>query len=345
MSPNSVSFAIKLNMYAHMPQTPFKTFTEIARKAEACGFTGAYTIDHLVLPREIIDAFTETHDPARPYFPEAWTSLTALAAATKTLRVGPQVSPVSLRTPVYLAKMAATLDLISEGRLVMQLGAGWHREEFEAFGFEWDPEFKVRFAKLEEGVEVVKALWETDGPANYEGKYYRLKDAPFWPKPVQKPRPPIWFGGTGKSIRRLVAKHGDCWTPAAPHYVGLAADFYKEALDEIRGHAAAFGRNPEEILPGALFCTCIAPTRQEAHKMAAGLFRRSDWASLDLPGLMAKGCVIAGSPEDCAEGIQRYVEAGVRHFSMSFIPISDIAKTHRGLELYAERVLPHFRGK
>lgn len=345
MNPHPVSFALKLNMYGHTPDTPFATFVDLTRKAEACGFTGVYTIDHFVLPRDIIQAFTERHDPERPYFQETWTSLAALAASTRTIRVGPQVSPVALRHPAYLAKMAATLDHISQGRLILQLGAGWHEEEFRAFGFKWDPEFKVRFAKMVEGVEIIKALWETDGPVSYEGRYYRLENAPFWPKPVQSPHPPIWFGGTGKSIRRVVAQHGDCWTPAAPHYVGLDSGFYKKALDEIRELAPSFGRNPEAIQPGALFCTCIAPTRKEAYQMASGLFRRKDWADLDVPGLMAKGCVIAGTPGDCIEGLERYVEAGVRHFSLSFIPISDIEKTKRGLELYGEHILPHFQGR
>ncbi|MFQ5894646.1 MAG: LLM class flavin-dependent oxidoreductase [Nitrospinota bacterium] len=345
MCPHPVTFALKLNIYAHPPGTPFRTFVELARTAEACGFTGAYTIDHLFLPRDIIAAFTERHDPERPYFLEAWTALAALAASTERLRLGPQVSPVALRHPVFLAKMGATLDLISGGRLVLQLGAGWHEEEFRAFGFPWDGDFKVRFGKLVEGVEVIKALWESEGPVHYAGRHYRLEGAPFWPKPLQRPRPPFWFGGTGKGIRRVVAEHGDAWTPAAPHHVGLDAGFYARALAEIREMAASFGRDPESILPGALFCTCIAPTREEAYRMASGLFRRADWSGLDIPQLMARGCVIAGTPEDCIQGLERYVAAGVRHFSLSFIPISETDLTRRGLELYAERVLPHFRDR
>lgn len=336
-----VKFALKLNMYAQPPNTNFDDFIALARLAEELGFAGAYSIDHLVLPRTQWAAFSEVADEDRPYFPETWTALAAMAARTSRICLGPQVTPVSLRHPVFIAKMAANIDRISHGRLILQVGTGWHKEEYEAFGFPFDDKFSVRYEKMIEGIEIIERLWTTDGPVSYEGKHYQVREAPFWPKPVQRPRPPIWFGGTGEKVRDAVARYGDAWTPAAPHYTGLRPDFYQQRLGEIREKMATLGRDPDKLLPAALFFTVIAEKRQDAVASAEKLRRREDWADLTVADMQERGVAIVGDPGNAVEQLQRYVEAGVRHFTLGFVPIASRAKTEAAMRLFASEVMPH----
>ncbi len=339
---HKVSFALKLNMYGHFSDTPFEPFLKLAKHAEDVGFTGIYTVDHLYLPKRFLLGMSEG-DADRPYFLEAWTAMAALAAVTKKVRIGPQVTPISLRHPVFIAKMAATIDLISKGRFVLQVGTGWHREEYENFGFPFDEKFSVRYQKMLEGIEVIKVLWTTEGLANYQGQYYQVKDAPFWPKPAQKPSPPIWFGGMGKKVRHAVARYGDGWTPALPHFAGMGSEAYRDGLREIRELARAAGRDPESILPAALFATVIDADRSRAIEKCRILTRREDWAHFTLEEMETHGMVIYGTPDDCARSIERYVEAGVRHFTFTFVPATDFEGALRGMELYATKVLPRFQ--
>ncbi len=339
-----IEFALKLNMYAQPATTGFDGFLRLAEVAEDLAFAGVYTIDHLLLPHSTWVAFSDVADPQRPYFTEAWTALAAIAARTRRVMVGPQVTPISLRHPVFIAKMAATIDHISNGRLVLQVGTGWHKDEYEAYGFDFDEAFGVRYQKMIEGLEVIERLWTDQQPSNYQGTYYQLKAAPFWPKPVQKPRPPIWFGGTGQKVREAVARFGDAWTPAAPHYTGLRPAFYKEGLEQIRGRMLELGRDPASLTPAALFFMVIAEDRDEAYREADKLRRRNDWKDLTLDQVQDLGVAIIGNPDDCIRGLQRYVDVGVRHFTLGFAPISTAEVTEARMRLFAREVMPHFHG-
>lgn len=342
-NPDAIDFALKLNIYGQRPDAGFDRFVRLAETADELEYDGVYVVDHFILPEGQLTAFSAEADPERPYLLEAYTSLAALATRTSRVRLGPQVSPIAFRHPSFIAKMAATLDVISGGRLVLQLGTGWHEPEFTSFGFPFDEEFRVRADKMWEGLEVIDRLFTEDGPVSFDGTYYRLDKAPLWPKPVQRPRPPIWFGGTSKLVRRAVAKHGQGWTPAAPHYMGLDPAWYAESLAEIRAKAGEYGRDPAEILPAALFMTSIASDRDRAAEMASNLLRRPEWKDRSLEELREMGICIWGTPDDCLKALLRYVEAGIRYFSLSFIPVSDIDATAEGMALYANEVLPRLR--
>jgi probable F420-dependent oxidoreductase len=333
-----VGLALKLNIYGHEHDTPFSTFVDLARSAEDAGFDGAFTVDHLFLPPERYVGYTWS-DPDRPYFLDAWTSLAALAQATSRIRLGPQVSPVTFRHPSLLAKMGAAVDLISEGRLVLQLGTGWHREEHDAYGFPFDEAFAPRIEKLEESVQVIRGLWTSEEPFSFHGKHVELKDAPFWPKPVQRPSPPIWLGGTSQRVRRLVAGHGDGWSPAMPHG-GVGATAYAEGLAEIRQLAEEGGRDPRGITAGLLLTLAIGRTRDEGAERASVLRRRPDYASQSLDELAAAGSVIYGDPEDCLRGIEAYTAAGVEYLTLNFVPFGSADAAHAGIELVAEHIQP-----
>jgi probable F420-dependent oxidoreductase len=333
-----VALALKLNIYGHDEDTPFSAFVDLAVRAERAGFDGVYVVDHLFLPPERYVGYTWS-DPGRPYFLDAWTTLAALAQATRRVRLGPQVSPITFRHPSLLARMGATLDRISDGRLVLQLGTGWHREEHVAFGLPWEDAISRRADALAEAVDVIRGLWTSPTPFSFDGGHYRLVDAPFWPKPVQRPAPPIWFGGASPRSRRLVAARGDGWSPAMPHG-GVGAAAYAEGLADIRVRAEASGRDPDAITAGLLLTLAIGETREKAADRASVLRRREDYAALSVEQLAERGAVVWGTPDDCLRGIETYVAAGVRHVTLNFVPFGSLEAAREGIDLVAERILP-----
>ncbi|GCE02987.1 LLM class F420-dependent oxidoreductase [Dictyobacter aurantiacus] len=172
---------------------------------------------------------------------EGWSVLSAFAAVTKRIRLGLMVTGNTYRHPAVLANIAATVDVISKGRLDFGLGAGWNEYEHTAYGI---PLYTVgeRLRRLDEACEVIKRLW-TEKQANFEGRYYQIKDAYCEPKPVQQPYPPFVIGGGGEKVTlRIAAKYASVWNMAG----GSPEDFKRKnaILDE---HCAAVGRNPEEI--------------------------------------------------------------------------------------------------
>jgi len=338
-----VKFALKLNMYGHPVETPFSEFLRIAQAAEELGFDAAYTIDHLFLPPDQVAGFSDYSDPERPFFPDAWTAMAGFAATTKRLRIGPQVTPMMRYHPALLAKFGAGIDWISNGRFVLQVGTGWNPEEYTSYGLPYLESFAARYTQLVEGVEVVDALWTRD-VVDYEGQVYRLQGATLWPKPVTKPRPPIWVGGSGPSTRRLVARFGDAWTPAAPHYTGLDTEFYRESLKEIRQMAAEqYGRSPEDILGAALFFVVIDETSAAASEAASTLRRRDAWKDLSVEEMGQKGIALIGDGEAVTRFLKPFVDAGARYFTLGFVPIRNADETIRRMKIFAETVMPNFR--
>ena len=338
MPDRPVRFALKLNIYGQELDTPFDLFVQLTREAEAAGFDGAFVVDHLFLPPERYLGYTWS-DNAKPFFLDAWSTLAALAQATSTIRLGPQVSPITFRHPSLLAKAGMTVDRISNGRLILQLGTGWHREEHDAYGFPFDEDIARRADALEEATQVIRGLWTSDAPYSFRGEHWQLEEAPFWPKPVQQPAPPIWFGGASRRARRMAAAVGDGWSPAMPHG-GVGPQTYAAGLAEIRGWAAEAGRDPDAIEAGLLLTLAIGRTREEAADRASVLSRRPDYAGLSLEEMAAKGSVVWGDPDDCLRGIEGYIEAGVRYFTFNFVPFGSPDAARTGIELVAERIMP-----
>jgi F420-dependent oxidoreductase-like protein len=216
------------------PRPEHTTYDEILRCWQTCdelGFDSAFTFDH----------FMPIDGKPGPCL-EGWTLLSALAAQTKHLRVGVLVTGNTYRSPALLAKMAATVDQVSHGRLILGMGAGWFEAEHTAYGIPFDTR-GGRAHRLVESVEVVKALFTQDR-ATFAGKYYQLKEAPLDPKPVQRPHPPILIGGMGpKVILPLVARHADIWNFFAPDDPARA----KEIIDGFDALCAKVGRDPAEV--------------------------------------------------------------------------------------------------
>ena len=172
---------------------------------------------------------------------EGWTSLAALAQATSRIRIGCMVTGMPYRHPSVLAQMAATLDVISGGRLELGLGAGWNAEEADALGIDL-PALGERFDRFDEGLDVVTSLLRNE-VTDYDGEHYTLKGAHCSPKPVQQPAPPIWIGGDGpRRTLRAVARHADYWnTPFT------SPEALRGSLEILHAHCDDVGRDPGEI--------------------------------------------------------------------------------------------------
>ncbi|HEY4383277.1 MAG TPA: LLM class F420-dependent oxidoreductase [Ktedonobacteraceae bacterium] len=172
---------------------------------------------------------------------EGWTLLGALAARTERIRLGLMVTGNTYRHPAVLANIATTVDVISNGRLDFGIGAGWNKTEHDMYGMElYAPGERIK--RLGEACEVIKLLW-TETRANFDGKYYQLKDALCEPKPVQKPYPPFVIGGSGEQLTlRVVAKYASIW-----NFVGGDIETFRHKNDVLNQHCAAIGRDPSTI--------------------------------------------------------------------------------------------------
>ena len=135
---------------------------------------------------------------------DAWTLLSFIAANTTKIKLGTCVTPIPFRPPQILAKIVSSLDNISNGRIILGIGAGWHKPEFDGYS-EWNNN-KIRFEKTVEGIEIMKKLW-TEDQVSFSGKYYKIEEAVLEPKPIQKPYPELWFGTTGDKMLKLMAKY------------------------------------------------------------------------------------------------------------------------------------------
>ncbi|MBB5790120.1 LLM class flavin-dependent oxidoreductase [Jiangella mangrovi] len=331
-----MEFAFKLSIHGQHPGTDFRDLVDLAVFAEEVGFDGVYVIDHLLLPGSRLSGYTNA--PAdQPYFLDAWVALAAIAQATHRVKVGPQVTPIGLRHPALVARAAATLDQVSGGRLLLQLGAGHQRVEYASYGFEF-PTLDDRITRLREGIEVIRALWETDGPASYRGEHYLLDEVPFFPKPVQE-RPPIWLGGASARILDLVAELADGWSPAAPQGKGITPAVFGDALRSIRSRVTD-GRH---VTGGALFYTVVDDDPARVEAALSILRRRADWADYTVDDFRDRAIALAGSADTVADAIGEYAKQGLEHISLAVVPIDDHELTRATLRRLGEDVMGRFR--
>jgi F420-dependent oxidoreductase-like protein len=289
---------------------------EVARACDRLGYDSVWAVDH----------FFGIPDPTHGIF-EGWTALTAIAALTERVRLGHLVLCVSYRHPAVLAKMAATLDHVSAGRFVLGMGAGWHQQEYQAYGLSFPP-IGRRLKELDEALAIVRRMW-TEEPATYFGEHFHIEDAYCRPRPVQSPHPPVLIGGTGERVLlRLVAEHADVW-----NNLGWAHRQMPRKLDVLRRHCDAAKREFETIEISQQTLAAIGETEAEAK-------RATDTVRSELPFLSGgDDLIIAGTPEGCIDRVRRTVDMGATTIVMSF----GRNPTIPALELFAERVIPAFR--
>jgi probable F420-dependent oxidoreductase len=219
----------------------------IVERGEALGFHSVMIADHLVFPTAIASKYPYTVSGVFPGGGDALDQLTLVgfvAARTRRLRLVTSVMILPYRNPVLTAKMLATLDVLSRGRLTVGVGVGWLREEFEALGA---PDFDRRGAASDEYLQIFKALW-TQNPASFRGQFYRFESLRCLPQPVQKPHPPIWIGGHSAPALRRVARHGDGWHPVGANpAVPLRLSELRALLDQLLRLTEAEGRDPARL--------------------------------------------------------------------------------------------------
>lgn len=285
-----------------------------AECVEAAGFDGLAVPDHLM-----------TGDGATM---EAFTTLTALAGVTQEVQLFPKTVNNELRHGPLLAKTAATLDVVSGGRLKLGMGAGWKADEAEAYGYDW-PAAPDRLRAMEETIELTKRLW-TEESVTYDGDYYTLDDAVCTPHPVQEPHPPIMVGGGGEEFTlRIAAKHADEWNYWGP------VDVMEHKLDVLRGHCETYGRAFEDI-DVSWFARCIVrETEREVEELLDAAPRFRDPAPDDP---LAEYNNLIGTPAGIIEELEAYAALGVDEVVLEFVDFPD----PRGPELFAEAVMPAF---
>jgi probable F420-dependent oxidoreductase len=219
----------------------------LAIGGERLGFHSATFADHVVFPTKIESPYPYTVGGGFPGQGDAFEQLTMLsyiAGRTEKLRLVTSVMIVPHRNPVLTAKMLATIDVLSKGRVTVGAGVGWLREEFEALS---TPDFDKRGAVTNEYLEIFKKLWTQD-PVSHEGKFYSFKELRCMPHPVQKPHPPIWIGGHSKPALRRAARYGDGWHPVGSiAAVPLPPAELQKLVDELKRMTEAEGRDPDAM--------------------------------------------------------------------------------------------------
>ena len=258
-------------------QTPpqhvtYSDLVSVWQEVDELGFDSAFAFDHF------IPIYSDATGPCL----EGWTLLSALAAQTKRIRVGLLVTSNTYRYPAVLAKMAATVDHVSQGRLILGIGAGWFELEHKAYGIPFSTN-GGRAKRLGESLEVMKLLF-TQEKSTYTGKYYQLKDAPFQPKTVQKPHPPILIGGQGpKLILPVIARHANIW------------------------HLRVREVEPEQVKK---LCTTFDDICRTVGRDPAEIER----------AISLRSAQLSGTTEDLRRQIQALSDIGIRHFTISLAP-------------------------
>ncbi len=283
---------------------------------ERLGFDSLWVCDHL-------------YGVPRPEIPilEAWTLLTALGAVTERVELGTLVTPPGFRNPALLAKVVATLDRITDGRVVPGLGAGWFRQEFTGYGFDF-PAPRERLEQLAEAAEIMTRAW-TEPSVSFSGRHFHADALTLSPPPVR--RPPLLIGGSGEKVTmRIAARFADIWNNLAGHQAALA---HKVAV--LREHCRAVGRDPESIRVSQQAMVLITEKDGDVEDLLARAERIFGGHMGDVRGPMA----IAGTPDTVAARIQHHVDLGCTHFVLEFFG----RDTRPPARLFAESVIPRFR--
>ena len=305
---------VKFSVRIHQGGYGYDTLRRIWLDADRLGFYSATLYDLLNVPTL-----------------ECWTTLTALAAQTSRIRLTPLVLANTYRHPAVFAKMASTLDVISDGRVEIGIGAGGGRSDHAASGLDF-PSTAVRVSMLEEAIELMKRLW-TEREVNFEGRYYSLNGAKNDPGPIQKPHPPFLVGGHGeKHLFRAVASHADICN--AGFEMSLAE--HRASLDALGEHCRDVGRNLSEIEVSHNTRVVIAESEAEFDRLVSDGAAASNVSAAEYRASLSRA--IAGTPEQCAEQIQAYADSGITYF---FLLFPDPIPTE-SLELFAREVMPRF---
>jgi F420-dependent oxidoreductase-like protein len=278
-------------------------------KAENSGIDSFWVMDH----------FHQIQFVGRPEEPmlEGWTVISMLAAITTKIKLGTLVTGIIYRYPSVLAKVAATLDVLSKGRLFMGIGAGWNEQESLAYGISF-PSNQERMFRLEEAIQVIRKMW-----TSFNGKYYQIRNAYCNPKPIQKPSPPILIGGSGeRKTLKIVAKYADaCNLFGSPETV-------RKKLDVLKDHCKSVGRDYDSILKTKLGAIIIDDNKEMAKNRVQQTLR-------GIPEEQIKEFVIYGTPEDVSRQIEIFEQVGIQYLIVDLEPHREL----EALDTFANKVI------
>lgn len=335
-----VPTGFRLDLKGSDPITQYASMNRVATHAEELGYDAIWLFDHLLSLDNTYSCF------------ECWTSLSALAALTNRIRIGTLVTCNSFRHPSLLAKMSATLDVISGGRLEFGIGAGWYEPEYAAYGIPF-LRASERVRQLDEALSILKMMW-TEDDCTYRGKYYSIKNATCNPKPLQKPHPPVWIAAKGDKMLNLVVKHADGWNMRGSIYE------YRDRAATLTRYCRTYGRDISTLVKSLFVILTIAENEKDLRQKVARVtiephmrtpsvgstpYGKKLSIALEHPDkafryvmqkIRPKPVNIAGTPEGCAEALDAFKRAGVTHFMLHFTDVASL----EALDLFHDEVQP-----
>jgi len=318
----------RLDLAGIDPADHWKTMLGLAKHAEAGPFESIWVYDH----------FHTVPVPTEEATHEAWSLISAFAAATETIRLGQMCTCMGYRNPAYLAKVAATADLISGGRVEMGIGAGWYEHEWRAYGYGF-PAAGARLGQLDEGVQIMRDLWTT-GTSTLDGKHYRTDGAILRPLPPQEGGLPLWIAGGGeKKTLRIAAKYA--------RYTNFSAEpeTFTGKSEILAAHCKDVGTDFDAIVRSSNFNVVLGETESEVQEKQAWLkahFEKYVPAedAARAVALFASGST-AGTPEQVAEHL---AALGKRGMSYAILNFPEAAYDRSGIDLFTKQVAPALAG-
>lgn len=313
----AVTFGCVLSQTIYGPSAGPEAIRTLAQQAEALGFHSLWLADHIVIPRRVQSSYPYAADGASPFDPEQpfyepLSVLNFLAGCTERIRLGTHVLIVPYRPPVFAAKILATLDALSGGRLIVGAGVGWMSEEFEALGLST---YAQRGAVTDEYLQLFKELWTKNDP-EFHGTFVEVSDIGFHPKPVQRPYPPIWIGGHSIPALRRVALLGDGWMPIGLRPASLLEP--SQMADKIgRLRALLREHNRAENAVTISFTAPVVVTKTSSSPRP----------------------LLQGRPDEVAADLGKYRAVGVQNFNIN-LPSFDIGGQAEAMEKFAREVVP-----
>lgn len=309
------------------PSEHWEVMNGLAQAADAGPWESLWVYDH----------FHTTPVPSHEATHEAWTLMAAFAASTSRIRLGQMCTCMSYRNPAYLAKVAATVDVISGGRAEMGIGGGWYEHEWRAYGYGF-PSAGDRLGRLDEGVQIMRQAW-TDGIATLDGKHYQVDGAIVRPLPLQDGGAPLWIAGAGPKVTlKIAAKYAKY-----SNFSGTPEEF-AEKSEILRQHTLDVGTDFDAIVRSMNFNIVIGQTEAEVQDKLAALRARvaphlGDRTDSFVRGFHDAAPAIAGTPEQVIERLKQFEAVGMS-YAIHYFP--EAAYDRSGIELFEREVIPAF---
>lgn len=324
-----LSAMAKFGCYIYQEGQRFEDIVSTVRECERRGFDSIWLKDNFLpwLQSYVKDGknTVATCEPDNDLVLECWTTLSSLAPITRRIRLG-AILVNSYRTPPsLLAKMVSTLDIISRGRLEFGLSAGWYRREFEAYGFDF-LNASTRVEMMEESIKIIKMMLTENSPVSFSGKYFKVNGAICNPKPIQRPYPPLWIGGSGERTIEIAAKYANGW-----NYGLCSYEEYVAKLSLLKNCCKIVNRDYQNIMKGWQGLIIIGKHEEDVQIKISDLQSKKRIEDDSISKIS-----VAGTIEEIQTEIAKYIRIGVNYFTVSFRDLES-------LKLFAERIMPQFK--